>query len=68
MIVKNSGDSQETQVIVTLTIKQDPVIRQEQTIDVINPGETKTVIFKDLARATFGTPVDVAGERRAGLG
>jgi hypothetical protein len=57
--VKNSGDSQETQVIVTLTIKQDPVIRRMQTISVISPGETKTVIFKDLPAPTFGSPVNV---------
>ncbi len=57
--VKNSGDSQETQVIVTLTIKQDPVIRREQTISVISPGETKTVIFQDLPAPTFGSPVNV---------
>jgi hypothetical protein len=57
--VKNSGDSQETQVVVTLTIKQDPVIRRTQTISVISPGETKTVIFKDLPAPTFGSPVNV---------
>jgi hypothetical protein len=57
--VKNSGDSQETQVIVTLTIKQDPVIRRMQTIPVISPGETSVVIFKDLPAPTFGSPVNV---------
>ena len=57
--VKNSGDSQETQVLVTLTIKQDPVIARKQTLSVISPGETKTVIFKDLPAPTFGSPVNV---------
>jgi hypothetical protein len=57
--VKNSGDSQETQVVVTLTIKQNPVIRRTQTISVISPGETKTVVFKDLPAPTFGSPVNV---------
>ena len=57
--VKNSGDSQETQVLVTLTIQQDPVIKRPQTIPVISPGETKTVIFKDLPAPTFGSPVNV---------
>ncbi len=57
--VKNSGDSQETQVLVTLTIKQDPVIRRTQTISVISPDETNTVIFKDLPAPTFGSPVNV---------
>jgi hypothetical protein len=57
--VKNSGDSQETQVVVTLTIKQDPIIRRTQTISVISQGETKTVIFEDLPPPTFGSPVKV---------
>jgi CARDB len=57
--VKNSGDSQETQVVVTFTIKQDPVIRKTSTISVISPGETQTVIFKDLPPPTFGSPVKV---------
>jgi hypothetical protein len=57
--VKNSGDSQETQVVVTLTIKQTPVIRKTETIPVISPGETKTVVFSDLPPPTFGSPVKV---------
>ena len=57
--VKNSGDSQETQVVVTLTIQQNPVIKRTQTIEVISPGETQTVIFKDLPPPTFGSPVNV---------
>ena len=57
--VKNSGDSQETQVLVTLTIKQDPGITKTQTIPVISPSETKTVVFQDLPPPTFGSPVKV---------
>ena len=54
VLVENSGDSQETQVPVELTIRQSPQnIRKEETIDVINPGETKTVTFDDLA-PSFG--------------
>jgi CARDB len=56
VLVKNSGESQETQVKVTLTIQQSPQpIRREQTIDLINPGETKTVVFRDLGSPSFGT-------------
>jgi hypothetical protein len=73
VLVKNSGDSQETQVVVSLTIKQNPPIRKQQVIDVINPNETKTVIFKDLGPPTFGTPVKlqvsvepVSGEANTG--
>ncbi len=60
VLVKNSGESQETQVKVTLTIQQSPSpIRREQTIDLINPGETKTVVFRDLGPPNFGTRTTV---------
>jgi CARDB len=60
VLVKNSGESQETQVKVTLTIQQSPEpIRREQVIDLINPGETKTVIFKELGPPSFGTRTTV---------
>ncbi len=55
VLVQNSGDSQETQVKVTLTIQQDPQIEKQQTIDVINPGETKTVTFRDFGELSFAT-------------
>jgi CARDB len=57
--VKNSGDFQETQVVVTLTIKQTPVERKTQTIPVINQGETKTIVFSDLPPPNFGSKVTV---------
>ena len=57
--VKNSGDSQETQVVVTLTIKQNPVQRKQETIDIINPGETKTLTFSDLGPPNFESRVIV---------
>jgi hypothetical protein len=60
VLVKNSGESQETQVKVTLTIQQSPEpIRREQTIDLINPGETKTVVFRNLGPPSFGTRTTV---------
>ena len=47
VLVKNSGSSQETQVKVTLTIQQAPEpLKAEQTIQAINPEETKSVTFK----------------------
>jgi hypothetical protein len=55
VLVQNSGDSQETQVEVTLTILQDPQIEKRQVIDVINPGETKTVTFRDFGEIGFQT-------------
>jgi len=60
VLVKNSGESQETQVKVTLTIQQSPQpIRREQIIDLINPGETKTVVFRNLGPPSFGTRTTV---------
>jgi CARDB len=56
VLVKNSGEAQETQVKVSVTIQQSPQpIRDEQFIDLINPGETKTVVFRDLGTVSFGT-------------
>jgi hypothetical protein len=55
VLVQNSGDSQETQVEVRLVIQQDPLIEKRQVIDVINPGETKTVRFSDFGELSFAT-------------
>lgn len=53
--VENSGDNQETQVKVTLTIQQSPEpIRKEAEIDAINPGDSKTVVFRELGQVSFG--------------
>jgi hypothetical protein len=60
VLVKNSGESQETQVEVTLTIQQSPQpIRKKMVIDLINPGETKTVVFRKLGPPSFGTRTTV---------
>ena len=54
VLVENSGDSQETQVKVTLTIQQAPEpLKGEQVIQSINPGDTKSVTFK---MSDLGTP------------
>ena len=73
VVVENSGDSQETQVPVTLVIQQDPVIRKRQVIDLINPQETQTVTFRDLGNVSFSTRTTlkvtvepVSGERNTG--
>jgi hypothetical protein len=63
--VEDTGDSQEVQVKVTLTIQQSPSpIVQTKTIDLINPGEDKTVVFNNLGQVQFATrttvKVDVA--------
>jgi hypothetical protein len=55
VLVENSGESQETQVKVILIVLQDPQIRKEQVIDVINPAETKTVRFSGFDNLQFST-------------
>jgi hypothetical protein len=53
--VANGGDSQEVKIVVTLTIQQSPTpIVKKQTIDIINPEETKTVVFRDFPSVDFG--------------
>ena len=56
VVVQDTGDSQEVQVEVTLTIQQQPnPIVKTQTIALINPGEQKQVVFRNLGTVTFAT-------------
>ena len=58
--VEDTGDSQEVQIKVTLTIQQSPSpIVQTKTIDLINPGEQKTVLFRNLGQVQFATRTTV---------
>jgi CARDB len=53
--VRNGGDNQEVKIDVTLTIQQSPTpVTKKQTIDLINPGETKHVVFRDFPSIDFG--------------
>jgi hypothetical protein len=53
--VQDSGDNQEVKIEVTLTIQQSPTpVTKKQTIDLINPDETKTVVFRDFPSIDFG--------------
>jgi len=53
--VANGGNSQEVKIEVTLTIQQSPTpIVKKQTIDIINPDETKQVVFRDFPSVDFG--------------
>ena len=52
--IANGGDSQEVKIEVTLTIQQSPTpIVKKQTVDIINPDETKTVVFQDFPSVDF---------------
>jgi hypothetical protein len=72
--VKDSGDSQEVHIEVTLTIQKSPTpIVQTKTIDLINANEVKTVTFTDLGQVPFvqktSVKVDVKpvpGEKNTG--
>ncbi len=58
--VTDSGESQEVRIKVTLTIpKQPDPIVLTQTIPIIDPGETKTVVFKVGALVPFGEQTTV---------
>ena len=58
--VEDTGDSQEVQIKVTLTIQQSPTpIVQTKTIDLINPGEQKQVVFRNLGQVQFATKTTV---------
>jgi hypothetical protein len=58
--VMDSGDSQEVQVKVTLTIPKTPdPIEQTKTIPLIDPGETKAVTFQVGTLVPFGETVSV---------
>ena len=64
--VEDSGDSQEVQITVTLTIEKsdNPIVKTEQ-IDVINPGEQKTVTFSDLGQVPFATKTNLKVDVKA---
>ncbi len=52
--IADSGDSQEVGIKVTLTIqKAQGAIVKTQTVDLINPGQTKSVTFKNLGQVPF---------------
>ena len=67
--VTNSGENQEVGVKVKLTIPAQPTaIVKTGTIEVIDPGETKTVTFSDFPDFPYGenTTVQVSVEPVAG--
>ena len=51
--IQDSGDSQEVGIKITLTIQQTPAIVKTLSIQVINPGEQKSVTFTDLGEVKF---------------
>ncbi|MFQ5425714.1 MAG: hypothetical protein ACE5EV_01380 [Gaiellales bacterium] len=58
VLVRNSGDSQETSVDVKLTLQQpgEAPLKLAQTIEVINPDEERVVSFRDLGTPALAVP------------
>jgi hypothetical protein len=57
--IQDSGNFQEAGIKVTLTIQQKNPIVKTQTIQLINPGQTKTLTFSNLGEVTFAIPAHV---------
>jgi len=57
--IQDSGNFQEAGIKVTLTIQQKNPIVKTQTIDLINPGQQKTLTFSNLGEVTFAIPAHV---------
>ncbi len=66
--IEDSGDSQEVGIKITLTIQQTPAIVKTLSIQVINPGEQKSVTFTEPRRGQVRAHRAVVGQcrRRAG--
>jgi hypothetical protein len=62
--VKDSGQSQEVRIPVTLTIEQAgaKTITNRQVIPFINAGDTQTVTFKNLPQVKFGSQATIKVE------
>jgi hypothetical protein len=60
--VKDTGNSLETQIPVTLTIEQKKPIVRTQKIDLIQPGDSKTLVFRNFQNPTLGELVKVKVE------
>jgi type II secretory pathway component PulJ len=63
VVVENSGCAQESSIPVTLTIQKSPTpIVKRRVLDLINPGESKTVTFTDIGTVPFAERTSVAVE------
>jgi len=61
--VENSGCAQEVQLPVRITIQQTPEpLAGQQIIQLINPQEEKTVVFRDLGLPKFDQPTTLTVE------
>ena len=64
--IQDSGDSQEVGIKVTLTIqKPQGAIVKTQVLQLINPGQTKSVTFTDLGQVPFAQKTTVSVDVQA---
>jgi hypothetical protein len=65
--IENSGENQEVGVEIVLTIEQSPQpIKKQQKIQIINPGEQKAVVFRNLGQIVqFAQKTTVKAEAKA---
>ena len=57
--IKDSGNSAEVNIPVTLSVEQSPPLQKKQIVRFINPGEEKTVVFRNIGAPQFTTPVKI---------
>jgi hypothetical protein len=57
--IVDSGDSQEVNIKITLTVQQNPAIVKTLTIPVINPNQQKSVVFRNLGQVKFAEKENV---------
>jgi hypothetical protein len=61
--IEDSGCAQESRIPVRLTIQKSPTpISKRQILDLINPGETKTVVFSNIGTVPFAERTSVVIE------
>jgi hypothetical protein len=61
--IENSGCAQESSIPVRLTIQKSPApIVKRKVLDLINPGETKTVVFSNIGTVPFAERTSVVIE------
>jgi hypothetical protein len=61
--IENSGCAQESSIPVRLTIPKSPTpIQKRQVLDLINPDETKTVVFSNIGTVPFAERTTVTVE------
>jgi hypothetical protein len=65
--IENSGENQEVGVQIVLTIEQSPQpIKKQGRIEIINPGEQKAVVFRNLGQIVqFAQKTTVKAEAKA---